>query len=362
MADHNYTDREYSDMHMIYGETRRVSNRGIVSYNARSAARLYNQRYANRHATNHEIILRVVNAYRNGRRPGQAYAEGRPRTIDDDVVLNMVQREPEISLRNIERRIGVNKSSAQRILKRHKYHAYHIQRLQTLLPTDYAPRVEFCRQMLQKLEENENFFNEVMWSDESTCRRDGYLNLHNIHSWQIENPHEGREDRSQHQFKINLWTGIFNGQIIGPVELPAILNGRNYLQFLQNDLPVLLEDTPLALRQRMWYQQDGCPAHFARDVRDHLSQTFPRRWIGRLGPVLWPPRSPDLNPLDFFYWGCLKDKVYSEPIRSQDELRRRVFQAARDISEINLRKLTRNFRRRCQACIRVGGKQFEHLL
>lgn len=154
--------------------------------------------------------------------------------------------------------------------------------------------------MIQKWRENPNFFNEVFWSDESACRRDGYANLHNIHSWQLENPHEVREDRSQYQFKINLWTGIFNGQIVGPVELPAILNGANYLQFLQNDLPGLLEDTPLTLRQRMWFQQDGCPAHYARRVREHLSNTFPDRWIGRLGPILWPPRSPDLNPLDFF--------------------------------------------------------------
>ncbi|GBM88486.1 hypothetical protein AVEN_269361-1 [Araneus ventricosus] len=29
----------------------------------------------------------------------------------------------------------------------------------------------------------------------------------------------------------------------------------------------------------------------------------PDRWIGRGGPVLWPPRSPDLTPLDFFPMG-----------------------------------------------------------
>lgn len=349
-------------MHSIYGETRRVSNRGNVSYNARLAARLYLERYPNRNPTNYEVILRTANAYREGRLPGTNSRSGRPRTIDDNVVLEEVRAEPGTSVRNIERRTGVPKSSAQRILNRNKYHPFHIQRVQTLQPTDYAPRVEFCRKMIQKWRENPNFFNEVLWSDESACRRDGYTNLHNIHSWQLENPHETREDRSQYQFKINLWTGIFNGQIIGPVELPAILNGANYLEMLQNDLPGLLEDAPLALRQRMWFQQDGCPAHYARRVREHLSNTFPDRWIGRLGPILWPPRSPDLNPLDFFYWGCLKDKVYAKPIRSEEELRERVFDAARTISEISLRKLNRNFIKRCHLCIRVRGKQFEHLL
>jgi hypothetical protein len=26
---------------------------------------------------------------------------------------------------------------------------------------------------------------------------------------------------------------------------------------------------------------------------------------------IWPARLPDLNPCDFFFWGCLKDRVYS---------------------------------------------------
>lgn len=85
-----------------------------------------------------------------------------------------------------------------------------------------------------------------------------------------------------------------------------------YLEFLENDLPAYLENVPLAVRLNLWYQQDGAPAHYARFVRMFLNQRFPNRWIGRGGPVLWPPRSPDLNPLDFFLWGYVKDAVYSE--------------------------------------------------
>lgn len=36
-------------------------------------------------------------------------------------------------------------------------------------------------------------------------------------------------------------------------------------------------------------------------------QEYPICWIGRGGPVLWPPRSPDLTHLDFFLWGYLKN-------------------------------------------------------
>lgn len=58
------------------------------------------------------------------------------------------------------------------------------------------------------------------------------------------------------------------------------------------------------------FQQDGAPPHFALRVRERLNEKFPGQWIGRGGPILWPPRSPDLSPLDFFLWGYVKDTVY----------------------------------------------------
>jgi len=45
-----------------------------------------------------------------------------------------------------------------------------------------------------------------------------------------------------------------------------------------------------------------------------LDATFSNRWIGREGPTHWPPRSPDITPLDFFLWGYVKDKVFSTPV------------------------------------------------
>jgi hypothetical protein len=41
-----------------------------------------------------------------------------------------------------------------------------------------------------------------------------------------------------------------------------------------------------------------------------LNVNFPGWRIRRGGPISWPPRSPDLTPLDFFLWGYAKDQVY----------------------------------------------------
>jgi hypothetical protein len=37
---------------------------------------------------------------------------------------------------------------------------------------------------------------------------------------------------------------------------------------------------------------------------------------------IWPGHSPDLNPCNFFFWGCLKDKVYNSNARKEEELRK----------------------------------------
>jgi len=61
---------------------------------------------------------------------------------------------------------------------------------------------------------------------------------------------------------------------------------------------------------RFYFQQHGAPPHFHQDVRAYLDKNLPGQWIGRRGAVEFPPRSPDLTPLDFYLWGTLKDVVY----------------------------------------------------
>lgn len=111
------------------------------------------------------------------------------------------------------------------------YHAFHIQRVQQLLPADYPRRVAFCRTMLERTERDPNIFEKILWTDESRFERIGVFNIHNYHSWAIENPHTARSSNFQVRFSINLWSGIVNGTLTGPFELPSRLNGAQYLVF-----------------------------------------------------------------------------------------------------------------------------------
>jgi len=82
------------------------------------------------------------------------------------------------------------------------------------------------------------------------------------------------------------------------------LTSAMYNDFLQNTLPQLLKDVNLATRQRLWMQQDGASPHYARVICEIFLIGCSNCWIGR-DFVSWPPRSPDLTPLDFF-WGLFE--------------------------------------------------------
>ena len=118
--------------------------------------------------------------------------------------------------------------------------------------------------------------------------------------WFAVNPHVIRQCEHQVTFSVNVWAGILGDHLIGPYILPERLNGRNDWILLNEVLPELLENIPLADIRGMWFKHNSAPAHFAVAVRQLLDARYPNRWIGRGSPIAWPPRSPDMSLLNFY--------------------------------------------------------------
>ncbi|KZC12711.1 hypothetical protein WN55_04805 [Dufourea novaeangliae] len=206
----------------------------------------------------------------------------------------------------------ISRSSVLRILVRHKFHPYHITLYEELYGTDFMNRVAFCQWALNKIQFDETFFSSILFTDEATFTNHGNLNLHNMHYWSIDNPHRLRQVEHQRQWSVNVWCGIVGDQLIGQHFIDGNLTGERYAHFTRSRLGTLLENVPLNVRQMIWVQHDGCPAYYARSVRDALNELYPNEWIGRGELVPWPPGPPDLPPLDFFLWGALTNAVYRE--------------------------------------------------
>ena len=64
--------------------------------------------------------------------------------------------------------------------------------------------------------------------------------------------------------------------------------------------------------------------------------------VGRGGPTPWPPRSPDITPLDFFLWRYVKDRVYATRVPDLKTPKRRITEAIANITTEMLQNMTGN--------------------
>jgi len=62
------------------------------------------------------------------------------------------------------------------------------------------------------------------------------------------------------------------------------------------------------------FQQDGAPAHLARETVQLLREQMP-------DSMGWQPNSHDLNSVDYGIWGLLQESVCHKPIRGVQELK-----------------------------------------
>jgi hypothetical protein len=85
------------------------------------------------------------------------------------------------------------------------------------------------------------------------------------------------------------------------------ITGILYLEMLQQFLIQQLDEDDQ--EGRIHFYQDDAPLHYLEEMRKYNTR-FSGRWIGRAAPMAWPPRSPDLTPLDFFLWGFVKDRMF----------------------------------------------------
>ncbi|GBL85885.1 hypothetical protein AVEN_183664-1 [Araneus ventricosus] len=153
----------------------------------------------------------------------------------------------------------------------------------------------------------------------------GIVNRHITRVWGLENPHAVLE-QARDSPKVNVWCGLLHDRIIEPFFLSEVtVRSVNYLDILEIFAFPQIKD----LQLEIIFQQDG--AHWSSEARKVLDDKFPRRWIGRGGPIPWLPRSPDITHLDFFLWGYVENIVYQSPIRDTDEPKSRITAAIQTV-------------------------------
>lgn len=287
---YHFTNSEYADMHFVYG---------FCNGNSRAAVEEYRRRFPNRQIPNRQVFTDLHNRLRETGSVVKVKPDGVMKTPVqvEEAVIQSVLRSPGTSVRRVSRQQIVSTSQTWRILSNEGLYPYHLQKVQALHPGDNVARTQFCRWVAA----NRRLVKLILFTDEAQFTRNGINNTKNTHIWAEDNPNATVQTNFQQRFSVNVWCGLIKDKLIGPYILDNAINGATYLQFLQDALPELLRDVPVETQETMYYQHDGAPPHRSQNVMRFLHNRYGDRIIAHQGQVHWPPRSPDLTPMDFFY-------------------------------------------------------------
>ena len=106
------------------------------------------------------------------------------------------------------------------------------------------------------------------------------------------------------------------------------------------------------------FEQDNALAHRARATVDLLSTKTP----AFIPPTLWPPNSPNLNPVDYKLWSVIQEQVYKVKVNNVDELRQRIQSVWDELDQRVIDKAIKQWHTRLHAGVKAKGGHFEHKL
>lgn len=257
--------------------------------------------------------------------------------------------------------LPLSKSSFNRIVLRDlKWYPYKIHVRHQLLETDLPRRRQFAEWLLHK---PVRFVENIMIGDEAAFFMNGKVNTHNVRQYAPRNePPVFNINKSMCREKLSLWIGICGqGSLVGPIFYDNNMNGVDYLNMINENIVPELHRIYGNRFNRLWWFQDGAPAHRTMNVRQKLRELFGTRVVALHHDVEWPPRSPDLTPCDFFLWGHIKSKVYATPLENINQLQERIIREVNAIKENPqmVRKVMQAMRSRAQLCIERNGGNVE---
>ncbi len=173
-------------------------------------------------------------------------------------------------------------------------------------------------------------------------------------------------DRPHIQDKLTVWIGFCgDNTIFGPIFFDNNVNGLVYLDMINKwycpwAASEVRHTQEWCHTKKVGWVQDGAPAHRRILVRDRLQKLFPNFVCGLDHNQVYPPRSTDLTPLDFYLWGYLKMKVFETPPANLQDLRNRNVWEVQALTRIwQVIAAFQDMREIARKCVVLGGSQME---
>ena len=235
------------------------------------------------------------------------------------------------STRQIARETGVSQSSVVRIVHKDlSLKCFKRRRAKELRASNRLARLVRLQQLLKRYPEHEV---ALMWfTDKKIFTVTALSNSQNDRVYAARDMLKKhiaakRLLRTRNKFSRSIMVSIGVSNL-GCMELLFVdpgtkINGAYYCDVLlrQKLLPAIRSVSG----KNFIFQQDSAPAHRAREILELLRRETP----DFISPDLWPPNSPDLNPVDYAIWAVMQRRVYQSKIHTIDELKQRLIEVCR---------------------------------
>ena len=268
------------------------------------------------------------------------------------------------TIRQITRELDISRSSVHRIVKQDlKLVCFRKKKAQELTVANKLTRLTPAKQLLWKYPGHTVPF--IWFSDEKIFTVAPPMNLQNDRVYVSSGTRKKQISaerllKTRSHFSCSVMVSVAVSSLgcteLAFVEPGAKVNGAYYRDILLSQH--LLPEINRISGGHFIFQQDSAPAHRAKETIDLLSRETP----DFISPQLWPPNSPDLNPVDYHVWSVLEQRVYRTRIRDINHLRARLVEEWQKFDQKIIDWAVNQWRRRLRACVQEEGGHFEHKL
>lgn len=289
---------------------------------------------------------------------------GRKRTVRTPALIQSIKkkvtRNPVRSMRKMAKEANVSEKTVRRVIK-YDLKAKSRARVKRHLITDRIKeaRLDRCKKLRSELKKRPAV---ILFTDEKLFTVDS---VSNSRTNRYISPKKASDvpDNIRFTFRTKHPAGVMvfglvasDGRKMDPVFIKEGLkvNTDVYLEILKDHVLPWITST-YDEETNVVFQQDGAPAHTSKKTQNWLSENMPRFW----SKTMWPPSSPDLNPLDFSVWANIEARACQHPHQNVESLRASIAKHWREMSSHYIIKVCKSFRRRLEAVIAANGGHIE---
>lgn len=300
-----------------------------------------------------KTVWNIINRYKCDGRVGNLGGRGRKPIFSNDEKKRIVRNTEKNSKLSgpILAKIALEQTGKKtsrftigRILKKEGLKSFRAKRKPFISAKNRKERLAFAK---LHVDEDEEFWNRVLWSDESKYNvfgDDGRVRV-----WRKKN--EGIKLKNinptvkHNGGNIKIW-GCFSSAGTGNFEfIDGIMDQYVYRDILKRNIKK--SALQLGLGRRFVFQQDNDPKHTAKRITSFFKKTG-------VNVLKWPAQSPDLNPIEHL-WDHLERVIRKHKISSKNELKDRLKEAWHEVQPDITKKLVSSMRNRCIAVIKANG-------